>query len=132
MASNLMLAPTTVDMLADAISAALSNGFIRIYGGEQSAPGKKVTDKALATLRFGSPAFSKASGGEISTTRVARKPADETGKATWFRCFKSDGETAILDGSVGVSGCDLNLDNTSLQAGGEVWITSFSLSLGQE
>jgi hypothetical protein len=42
--------------------------------------------------------------------------------------LKSDGTTVIMDGSVGTSGADLNLATTSLVAGVDVEITSFTLS----
>ena len=39
--------------------------------------------------------------------------------------IKSDGSTVLFDGTVGVSGCDLNIATTAIVAGAIVGVTSF-------
>jgi len=54
--------------------------------------------------------------------------ADGTGTAAHFR-LKNAADTKRLEGTVGTSGADLNLDNTSINATQVVTITTFQLSL---
>jgi hypothetical protein len=54
--------------------------------------------------------------------------ADATGTAAFFRIFQSDGTTAVIDGDVGTTGSDLNLNTTSIVAGGPIQITSMTLT----
>ena len=56
--------------------------------------------------------------------------ADATGTAEWFRIVQSDGTTFVLDGDVGTSGSDLNLDSVSVVAGGTVSVTEFIITEG--
>ena len=53
--------------------------------------------------------------------------ANATGTATWFRVVTSGG-TFVIDGNVGTSGSDLNLNTTSIVIGGPVQITSFTIT----
>lgn len=48
------------------------------------------------------------------------------GTASFFRITKSDGTTAILQGTVGTSGADLNLNSLTINAGATVTLTSGS------
>lgn len=50
-----------------------------------------------------------------------------TGTAAWFRAIKSDG-TAVLDGSVGTSGANLNLNSVGFVSGAPVSVSSWTLS----
>jgi hypothetical protein len=54
-----------------------------------------------------------------------------TGKtATWYR-LRTSGGTAHVDGSVGTSGCDLNLSSTTIAQGQTVSISSSTYTNGQ-
>jgi hypothetical protein len=46
-----------------------------------------------------------------------------TGVANFFRVFKSDNTSVVMDGSVGVTGADLNLDITAINITQSVNIT---------
>ena len=48
--------------------------------------------------------------------------ADNSGTAQWFRVFKADGTTGVLDGSVTVTGGggEMTLNTTSITAGGTI------------
>ncbi len=54
--------------------------------------------------------------------------ADATGTAAWFRAYDSD-DTAILDGSVGTSDADMIIDNTSINSGQTVSISSWTITM---
>jgi hypothetical protein len=47
----------------------------------------------------------------------------------WFRILTS-ANAAVVDGDVGTSGSDLNLNSTSITIGGSVAITSFTITAG--
>jgi hypothetical protein len=91
----------------------------------------------LATCTFGTTAFAASvatgsPGSKVVTATANTIGSDSsaayTGTASWFRCYKSDGVTGVLDGSVGTSGSDLNLNTTSIISGAVVAVTSFTVS----
>lgn len=135
MANNLKISTTAVNAQADALSALLNNGYLRIYDGAQPANANTaITSQVLlAELRFNATAAPAASGGVLTMNSITQdSSANNTGTATWFRALKSDGSTVVFDGSIGTSGCDLNLGSTSITSGASVAVTSmtFTVSAG--
>jgi len=139
MASNLFLSDAAAKAGCDAVAALANSGTLKIYDGTQAADANTAVGAQvlLATLTFGATAFGASAAAGTTPTRKATATAntitgdtsaDATGTATWFRMLKSDGTTVIMDGSVGTSGADLNLATTSLVAGVDVEVTSFTLS----
>ena len=128
MALNLKLSNATVNAEADAHSALLNSGYLRIYDGTQptnadTAIGAQVL---LAELRFGATAFAAASTGVATANAITSdSSANATGTATWYRTLKSDGTTVVSDGSVGTSGANLNLNSVAITAGAAVDCTAF-------
>jgi hypothetical protein len=114
----------------DAISTAVgSGGLIRIYDGSRPATGGTATT-LLAELTVSGAFAAAASGGVLTVNTVTSdSSANATGTATWFRVTTSGG-TAVIDGNVGTSGSDLNLNTTSIVSGGPVAITSFTITAG--
>jgi hypothetical protein len=55
--------------------------------------------------------------------------ANATGTASWFRITDSAGN-AVVDGDVGTSGSDLNLNTVSITSGVQVSVTSLVLTDG--
>lgn len=129
MSLNLKLSDSAANEEANALAALLNSGYIRLYDGVQPATANTpvTSQHKLAELRFGNPAFASASGGALVANPITPdNDAAATGTATWFRCFKSDGTTAIMDGSVGVSGCNMNINNPALQIGATVSLSGFT------
>lgn len=129
MARNAQLSNVTANAAADAVTALLNNGFIRIYNGTQPANANTAitSQTLLATLTFGATAFGAASAGVATANAITQdSAADATGTATWFRAVKSDGTTVVFDGSVGTTGCDLNLSTTAIVQNAAVSISSFT------
>ena len=128
MANNLKLSNDAVNAEADALSVLLDNGYLRIYDSTQptnadTALGAQVL---LAELRFNADAAPSASNGVLTFNAITQdSSANNTGTASWFRALKSDGSTVMFDGTVGVSGSDLNIATTSIVAGAIVGVTSF-------
>lgn len=54
--------------------------------------------------------------------------ADATGTAAHFRLYASDGTTCHMQGTVGTSGTDMTVDNTSFASGQSFTISTFTLS----
>ena len=135
MANNLTISITAVSAQADALSDLLDNGYLRIYDGTQPANANTAitTQVLLAELRFNATAAPAASSGVLTMNSITQDSnANNTGTATWFRALKSDGSTVVFDGSVGTSGCDLNLGSASITSGASVAVTSmtFTVSAG--
>ncbi len=134
MANNPQLSDTAANAEADNLCALLNTGYLRIYdstgtGQPANANTAITTQVKLAELRFGSTAFAGAVAGVATANAITSDTnAAATGTATWFRCFKSDGTTVVMDGSVGTSGCDLNINTTAIQIHAEVDVTSFTFT----
>lgn len=132
MANSPKITAATANSMLNATygSGNLNGGFIQIYTGTQPANcGDAITAQVLlATLPLGSVAFGSASGGAITANPVGPAQAVATGTASWFRMLTT-GNAVFLDGSVGTSGCDLNLTSTSITAGDTVAITSVAISV---
>ncbi len=127
MANNLKRADAAVNEEASRVGALLNSGKLRIYDGAQPATADTAisTQVLLAELTFGNPAFGAPASGLITANAITAATAAATGTAAWFRTVKSD-NTPVLDGSVGTSGCDLNLSSVAIQQGGNVSVTSFT------
>jgi len=132
MANNLKISTTAVNAQADALSDLLDNGYLRIYDGTQPANANTAitAQVLLAELRFNATAAPAASGGVLTMNSITQdSSANNTGTATWFRALKSDGSTAVFDGSVGTASCDLNLGSTSITSGASVTVTSMTYTV---
>jgi hypothetical protein len=117
----------------DAITTAVgASGKLRIYSGTRPANvAASITGTLLAELTLNATFAPGASSGVLTLNSItADSSADATGTASHFRIWKSDGTTAVIDGDVGTSGSDLNLNSVSLTAGGSVSVTSFTVTAG--
>lgn len=112
-----------------------SGGTLVIYSGTQPTnPDTALSgNTALATFTFSTTAFGSAA--HVSNTEVitasfsaSTVTASATGTATFARMYKSDGTTVIGDLTVGTSGADINLNATAITSGGNVTLSSFTLS----
>lgn len=126
MALNPKLANVGANAAADAVARLLDNGYLRIYDGAQptdadTAIGAQVL---LAELRYNATSAPAASAGVLSFNAITSDTAaNATGTATWFRAFKSDGTTAVYDGSVGTGTNDIVLNSAAIQINAQVDIT---------
>lgn len=132
MALNTQLANATVNGQADNLSARLNSGYLRIYNGTQPATADTSigAQVLLAELTFSATAATAAVNGLITFNALtADSSANATGTPTWFRAVQSNGTTVVMDGSVGASGCNLNLSGLTggqIIIGGTVSISSFT------
>lgn len=115
MAKNATWANSARSAAADAKAVLLNSGYLRIYDstgtGQPAGPDTAITTQVkLAELRFGATAFGASVNGVATANAISSDPdAAATGTPTWFRCFKSDGTTAVHDGSVGTASANLIL-----------------------
>jgi hypothetical protein len=112
----------------DAITTAAGNAaLLRIYDGTPPASANAALsgNTKLAELVMGTPFAAGAASGALTAGAISNdSSADATGTASFFRVYKSDGTTVIAQGTVGTSGADLNLNTTSIVAGGPVAVSS--------
>lgn len=142
MANNPFFSDVTTEAAINAMAALFNNGFLRIYSGTQpnDANTAITTQTLLSTLRFNATGFATSSPSGTAPSRVVTAAANAitsdpnaaaTGTASWFRAFKSDGTSVIMDGSIGATGggsFDMTLATTSIVAGETVQATSFTLT----
>lgn len=113
---------------ANAVVDLLNSGKLQIYDGSQPATADDAitTQVLLAELTLGNPAFGDAVDGVATANAITGDTAaNATGTATWFRVLTS-ADAKMFDGSVGTSGCNLNLNSVAIQAGATVDVTSFT------
>ena len=83
-----------------------------------------ISGQTLLVSLTVSGSFGTDSNGTITLSSVTNGTAVATGTAQFFRIFKSDNSTVIMDGTVGLTGCDMNLNNTSIDTTQVVSISS--------
>jgi hypothetical protein len=137
MANNPFFSDTATEGGVNAVAALLNSGTIKLYTGSQPAGANStITGTLLATLTFGATAFGSGtasgtdgSGRAVTATAnsITSGTAGNTGTAGYFVVEESGG-TVIGMGSVGTSGCDLNLNSTSISSGATVSCSSFTLT----
>jgi hypothetical protein len=112
---------------ADARLALLNGGYLRFYDGTEPATVNTAitTQNLLAELRWNATAFGAAVNGVAVANAITSGTAVANGTAAWFRAFKSDGTSAIFDGSIGTSGADINLDDVVFSIGGVASVSSY-------
>ena len=125
--------------MLDTITSAAASGKLRIYSASKPADadasvasggGTLLAELTMNATAFGS-ATSTASADSVLTANAITQDssADATGTAAWFRLWQSNGTTPILDGTVGTSGCDLNINSTAIQIGAAVSVSSMTVTL---
>lgn len=107
------------------ITYAGSGCLINIYQGSQPANANTaISGQTLLVTLTVSGSFGTDSNGTITLSAVTNGTAVATGTGQFFRIFKSDGTTVVMDGSVATSDADLVLNNTSIATGQVVSISA--------
>lgn len=121
----------------NALAATLNSGALRIYSSDSADPDSAATGTLLAELAFGSTAFQSATDDGTNASCVANAitqdaSANASGTAAHWRAFNSSG-TMVLKGTVSGTGGggELQLNNTSVVAGGIVSISSMTVRAPQ-
>ena len=122
-----------LDEITTVVDSAAGAGLLRIYDGTRATDADTAlgAQNLLAELTFSDPSFPAASGGDLTASAITdESSAPATGTATWFRVVNSDATTTVMDGDVGTSGSDLNLNSVSITTGGTVSVSSFVITGG--
>jgi hypothetical protein len=134
MASNLKYSASLKNAQQDAITTKLgASAVLNIYSGTQPAsPDTAITSQVLLAALTCNATFAPASSGGVLTLNSISNGTGTAGAAggttaTWYRLTTS-GAVAHIDGTVGISGADLNLTNTSIAQNQTVSVTSFTLT----
>jgi hypothetical protein len=80
---------------------------------------------AVATLNFSNPAFGAAAAGAATANSITSDTNAAGGTTTKFEIRDRD-NTAIILGSVGTSGSDINLSSVNVGAGDTVSVSSMT------
>ena len=138
MADTTKISNAAANAEAGAFADLLNNGYLRIYDSTGGTGQPATVDTAigsqvlLAELRFAATSESDITNGVITFAALtADSSANNTGTATWFRAFSSDGTTAVWDGSVATASATLNLNTTSIVSGAEVSVTSATYTVNK-
>ena len=129
MALNPFISDAAAKAATDAVCALCNGGTIQVRSGTQPANANAAaTGTLLVTLGFSATAFAPAgaTGGQAAANAITSANAVASGTASWFRAFKSDGTTAVFDGSVGTATADLILSSVALTSGGNVAVSSLT------
>lgn len=131
------------------VEAALTLGFLMIYSGSQPASANDAaTGVRLATIAVDGGAIGLTFDAIVvagtlpkAAAEVWNGTAGATGTAGWFRFHELDTNKATteasadaggsgvkaLDGSIAVSGADLNMSNVSVVSGATQTVTDFNI-----
>ena len=134
MAFNTHYSIASINLALNALLAPLNTGFLQIYTGTQPAnPDTALSGNTLlVTLDMNATAFAGASGGIATANAIVTGTAVAGGTATFFRAFKSDDTTAVVDGSVGASGSfDLLIPSTTIATSQSIPCTSWTVTWTQ-
>jgi hypothetical protein len=117
----------------DAIESTIgASAVLKIYSGTMPANVAAArTGTVLATVSL--PAdwmAAAASGAKAKSGTWQDTSADNTGTAGYFTIFASDGTTAHIQGTVGVSGTDMIVDSVSFTSGQSFTINTFTITSG--
>lgn len=131
--ANIRVAAAVRNAMLDALAAKMNLGAgpatLKLYSGVQPANGDAaITGTLLATLTFSDPAAPGAAAGVITFDAITEdSSADASATVTHGRIQDSDGNN-VFDGDVGTAGAMINLNTTTIAAGGPVRISSFTIT----
>lgn len=120
------------NMLDEITSAIGASGLLRIYDGTPPADADTALsgNTQLAELALSATAAGAASGGDLTFSSISDDTsADATGTASFFRLLTSGG-SAVVQGTVGTSGADINFNSVSFVTGGNVAVSSLVITGG--
>lgn len=98
-------------------------------GAAPSTAGAAATGTVLGTINLPADPFAAAASGSKAKQGTWSATASATGTAGYFRFW--NGATCVGQGTVGTSGADLIVDNTSFTSGQNFSVTTFTLNNNQ-
>lgn len=111
-----------------------ANAAIDLYSGTKPAggPDTAITSQLLLATLPASATFAPAPSGGVLTANAlsggtGTAAAGGGTVATWYR-LRTSGGVGHVDGTVGISGCDLNINNVNIATGQAVTVTGYTLA----
>jgi hypothetical protein len=108
-----------------------TTAFFVMYAGTQPADVSSATtaaNVAVACLAMTqSSAFAAATASAMAANAITNDTSAVGGSANWFAITMVTG-LRVLDGSVGTSGADLNLNSQTITTGSTVSVTAFTVT----
>jgi hypothetical protein len=127
-------AKAACDSVVDLLDGGAGAGYIEIRTGSQPATvATAASGTLLGTLPLSDPAFGAATTASPSVATASAitsdTSADASGTAGWFRAYDSNA-AAVIDGSITGTGGggDMELDTTTIVAGGTIAVTAWTIS----
>lgn len=119
-----------------AITALANSGTLVWYSGTQPATPETALSGntvlctfTLNSTAFGAPSISGGFAQATGSLAASSVTPTSNGTATFARLYKSDGTTAIADLTIGTSGTDIVIGNTSIATTINVTLNSFVLKI---
>lgn len=115
--------------MTDIATQAGTSAVLKIWTGSPPATCATAdTGTLLATLTCSASGLGTASSGVLTFNAITSATAGNPGTAGYFRIYPSAATStnAVLQGLVGTSGSDLNLNTTTISVGLTVAITNFA------
>lgn len=107
--------------LANQLKTDLNGGYLKIYTSDGST--------LLVTIPLANPCGTVSDGVLTLDCTNTKANASNSGTAAQGKFFKSDDATLVATCDVATSGATINLDNTSINSGQEVSITSGTITV---
>lgn len=140
MANHARLASDTAiaacNAIVDLFDAGTGAGKLVIYTGDEPAYADTAltTQTEVATCTMDDPAYAAAAAdganhwadAELTSTATDSSATGNASAVTFFRGVDSD-DNVIFQGTIGTSGCDINLNYTTISALSKVDITSLEV-----
>ena len=131
MANDLKTAVLQRNEMLDAHKTNFNTGLLKLYTGTKPADADTALagNTLLATLTLNATAFPASSGGVLTANAITSATAVATGTATFFRIRNAADSATLCDGTVGTSGCDMNLNTAAIVTSASGSISPFPLTL---
>lgn len=117
---------------ADALARLLDGGSVKVYSGTPPANVSTALsgNTLLATCQLNATSAPAASGGVLTFNSITDdSDIDASGTASFYRLFKTDGTTAVIQGSVATSGGSMTIADTALVAAGTLSISALTYTV---
>lgn len=115
------------------IDNAGTGSILRFYSGTRpTTVAGPITGTLLAQLSIAGALGTISAGVLTVGTITGDSSANNSGLATHFRLWKSDGTTAVLDGTIGLAGtvADIQLSSVNIVAGQPVQMSAWTITEG--
>jgi hypothetical protein len=133
LANNPHFKLTARNAMLDTLNASIGGtaAFV-IYAGVQPADVSSATTAANVSvahlLMTAASAFAAATAGVITANTITSDSSAAGGTAAWFS-IEDSGGNRFIDGEVGTSASDLNLNSVSITTGATVAVSSFTVTM---